>query len=125
MQQHGVARCSLELKDLGLSDEELDRIAAVMDSACRNMWAMVLERAIRDAIGQVDHIDKEDTELYGSTERAKKGIQKRALRWIESESPEVRSFRWICLTLNHDPAVMRMAVNALVRRKKVKPRKVT
>lgn len=66
----------------------------------RDLWAAVLDLAIRDAGG--------DKPRYAGGDA--NAVRNSAIRWIKSESVEPSSFRWICVLFDFDPAVIRRRV---------------
>jgi hypothetical protein len=68
------------------ADRDLEAIAE------RELWTSVVLQAIDD--------------LTGTTGPNPLAIQNAAQRWFESTSEEPRSFLWVCIHLNLDPAAV-------------------
>ena len=70
-----------------------------MVEQCRSLWVAVLDRAIRDAQGDVSpHVEP------------KHDLVRKARAWMESENGAVGSFLWVCGMLDLDPDYIRLSL---------------
>ena len=65
----------------------------ILDAPYRNLWAAVLEQAVKDVLQCTASLDRE-----------------RTLSWFESKRKDVGSFLWICNVLDLNPETIRMYI---------------
>jgi hypothetical protein len=127
------AEIPIAFEDMEISFGELSAISKYQDQACRDLWASVLNRAIKDAAGIVTVDLDELVEFYECTNREyiklntaehrlftdvyMKHVMEEALSWFNDSSEDVGSFKWICGQLDINEVAVRIGARALATRK--------